>query len=167
MTAKKQIEVTNKDKKAKIDDSKLTPEERRAKLHFANACFYRIIVHPIFNFTIYLLIFCSSLTLAMYKHDQTQAERDVIEILDYCYTAAFVIELFCKLIGLGPLLYVKDAFNILDAVIVLLSVLDIILFNTVLSKDSGSVEVSAIMALRLLRVMRLARIWKQFQTMLK
>ena len=86
----------------------------------------------------------------------------MIEILDYCYTSAFVIEMICKIIGLGPQLYVKDAFNILDAIIVLLSVLDIILFNTVLSKDSGSVEVSAIMALRLLRVMRLARIWKQF-----
>lgn len=72
-----------------------------------------------------------------------------------------------KLIGLGPLLYIKDLFNILDALIVLISVADIILFNTVFSKDDGSLEVSAIMALRLLRVMRLARVWKQFQAMLK
>ena len=114
-----------------------------------------------------MLIFCSSLTLALYTYDQSEAEREVIEIFDYCYTTVFVLEMICKLIGLGPRLYLKDGFNILDGLIVLLSLADIILFNTVLSKDSGSVEVSAIMALRLLRVMRLARIWKQFQTMLK
>ena len=68
----------------------------------------------------------------------------------------------CKLIGLGPKLYVKDAFNILDALIVLLSVLDIILFATILNKEDGGAIVNATMALRLLRVMRLARIWKQF-----
>lgn len=65
-----------------------------------------------------------------------------------------------KLIGLGPRLYLKDRFNILDALIVLLSVADIVIFNTILSKDDGSEAVSAIMALRLLRVTRLARIWK-------
>ena len=70
------------------------------------------------------------------------------------------------MIGLGPYLYVKDPFNILDALIVLISLADIILFATVLNKDDGSEMVSAIMALRLLRVMRLARIWKQFQKML-
>ena len=141
--------------------------ERRAKQNCFYGLFYQIIVSPWFNFVIYMLIFCSSLTLALYTYDQSEAEREVIEIFDYCYTTVFVLEMICKLIGLGPRLYLKDGFNILDGLIVLLSLADIILFNTVLSKDSGSVEVSAIMALRLLRVMRLARIWKQFQTMLR
>ena len=144
----------------------MTPEEKRAKDHCAYAFFYRLIERPWFNFTIYLLIFCSSLTLALYTYDQTQTERDIIEGLDYIYTLAFVVEFVCKMIGLGPYLYVKDAFNIMDALIVLISIADIVLFKTVLSKDDGSVGVSAIMALSLLRVMRLARIWKQFQTML-
>lgn len=70
------------------------------------------------------------------------------------------------MIGIGPYLYVKDPFNILDALIVLISLVDSILFATVLNKDDGSDVVSAIMAVRLLRVIRLARIWKQFQKML-
>ena len=65
-----------------------------------------------------------------------------------------------KLVGLGPKLYVSDPFNILDAVIVLLSIVDIILFHTILSGSDGSSFLSAMMAFRLLRVMRLARIWK-------
>ena len=63
--------VLERDNNSKIDDSELTPEERRAKLHCAYAIFYGIIVSPFFNFVIYLLIFCSSLTLALYTHDQT------------------------------------------------------------------------------------------------
>ena len=124
-------------------------------------------MHPWFNFIIYLLIFGSSLSLAMYTYDQTQAERDIIEVFDYGFTCIFFLEFVCKLCGLGPSIYIKDLFNILDALIVLLSIVDIVLFNTILEKGDGSVAVSSIMAARLLRVLRLARIWKQFQTMLK
>ena len=144
----------------------LTPEEERAKLNCIYAIFYRLIVSPMFNFIIYIFIFCSSLTLSMYTYDQTETSQNIIEVLDYSYTTVFVIEMICKLIGLGPKLYVKDAFNILDALIVLLSVGDIILFATLLDKEDGGAVVNATMALRLLRVMRLARIWKQFQKML-
>ena len=63
--------VVEKESITKIDDLELTPEERRAKHHCAYAIFYCIIVNPFFNFVIYLLIFCSSLTLAMYTYDQT------------------------------------------------------------------------------------------------
>ena len=74
------------------------------------------------------------MTLAMYTYDQSEEDALRIEYLDYSYTIAFVLEFLCKLIGLGPRLYIQDSFNILDFVIVLLSVVDIILFNTVLNK---------------------------------
>ena len=40
--------------------------------------------------------------------------------------------MICKLIGLGPRLYISDSFNILDALIVIMSVIDFIVINTVL-----------------------------------
>lgn len=140
--------------------------EERAKKNKVYGFFYGVIKNPWFNFIIYLLIFSSSLTLALYTYDQPQTERDVIEVLDYCYTFAFVLEMISKLIGVGPKIYVSDTFNILDAAIVLMSLIDVVLFNTVLSKDEGSTVVSSLLALRLLRVLRLARIWKQFQKMI-
>ena len=54
-----------------------------------------------------------------------------MEILDYSYTVAFILEMIFKLIGLGPRLYVADVFNILDATIVLMSIVDFILFHVV------------------------------------
>ena len=86
-----------------------------------------------------------------------------MEILDYSYTVAFIIEMILKLIGLGPRLYVADTFNILDASIVLLSIFDFILFHTVIGQDENNQLISSVRAFRLLRVFRLARIWFQFK----
>ena len=74
--------------------------------------------------------------------------------------------MICKLIGLGPRLYISDTFNILDALIVIMSVIDFIVTNTVLDRKQGSKIFNAMIAFRLLRVLRLARIWKQFKRML-
>lgn len=71
------------------------------------------------------------------------------------------------MIGLGAALFFKDTFNILDLIIVLFSIIDMILFNTVMSMDDTSYVVRSIIAFRLMRVLRLARIWKQFQTILQ
>ena len=78
-----------------------------------------------------MLIFASSLTLASYRYDQSEAEKRIMEILDYSYTVAFILEMIFRLIGLGPRLYVADVFNILDATIVLMSIVDFILFHVV------------------------------------
>ena len=48
------------------------------------------------------------------------------------FSLSFLLEMILKLIGLGFKLYAKDRFNIFDAFIVIMSVTDIILFNTVL-----------------------------------
>ena len=58
------------EKSADLDDSQLTPEERRAKQNGVYELCYRIIINPWFNFVIYTLIFLSSLTIALYTYDQ-------------------------------------------------------------------------------------------------
>lgn len=68
-----------------------------------------------------------------------------------------------KLIGLGVKNYVRDRFNIFDAIIVVLSLVDFALSMLVQMDDSsGSGIMSAFRALRLLRVVKLARHWKAF-----
>ena len=74
----------------------------------------------------------------------------------------------CKMIGLGAKLYIKDKFNIFDASIVLLSLVDLILFNFIFKgKSDDDIMVSLIKVLRLLRVVRLARIWRSFRAILQ
>ena len=145
----------------------MTPEEVRAYSSYLYGVVYKIVVHPIFNCFIYLLIFGSSVTLALHSYDQSEEELKVIEGFDYFFTAVFIAEMILKLIGLGPKFYVKDPFNVFDAIIVMISVADIILFNTVFRDEKNEgFGINSLKALRLLRILRLARIWRAFQIML-
>lgn len=62
-----------------------------------------------------------------------------------------------KLIGLGFKDYVKDTFNIFDAVVVALSLIELVLVGVGIE---GTGAFSALRAVRLLRVFKLARSWK-------
>mmetsp|Transcript_6096 Transcript_6096/g.8197 ORF Transcript_6096/g.8197 Transcript_6096/m.8197 type:complete len:125 (-) Transcript_6096:229-603(-) len=71
-----------------------------------------------------------------------------------------------KLIGLGMKNYSRDKFNVFDGLIVVVSLIDFTLDLTVDMGDSDGI-MSAFRALRLLRVVKLARHWQAFQEILK
>ena len=77
----------------------------------------------------------------------------------------FTLEMISKLIGLGLRAYVQDTFNVLDAIIVLTSLVDMVL--ALVLKDNDNMVMNAFRALRLLRMIKLARIWKAFQEILR
>ena len=45
---------------------------------------------------------------------------EVLEILNYIFTAVFAFEMLLKLVGLGVYGYIKDAFNLFDGFIVIM-----------------------------------------------
>ena len=76
----------------------------------------------------------------------------------------FFIELSVKIMGFGPKLFVKDGYNIFDAIVVSLSIIDI--FMNLQSDANGNHSrgpVSAFRAFRLLRVFKLSKSWKQLR----
>jgi hypothetical protein len=64
-----------------------------------------------------------------------------------------------KLIGMGPRVYVKDQFNIFDAFVVLISIVDLIINYSVKTSGGGASAVSALRAFRLMRIFKLAKSW--------
>ena len=70
-----------------------------------------------------------------------------------------------KLIGLGFQNYIKDGYNLFDAVIVIISLVDWTL-GRVPEIDAGS-ALQAFKALRLLRMMKLSKMWPALQKILK
>ena len=66
-----------------------------------------------------------------------------------------------KLIGLGPKNYIQDGYNIFDAIIVIISLVDWTIIRTIPPENIGSLGsvLNAFRALRLLRVIKLARLW--------
>ena len=74
--------------------------------------------------------------------------------------------MLAKLIGLGLKNYMRDKFNVFDAVIVIISLVDFCLTMTIEVNESTDGIMSALRALRLLRVIKLARQWTAFQEIL-
>ena len=66
-----------------------------------------------------------------------------------------------NLIGLGLVLYVSDGFNIFDAVIVVVSVFDLIVTISTPSDEesSGGGFITVLRGFRLLRIFKLVKSW--------
>ena len=84
---------------------------------------------------------------------------------DFAFTVYFVLEMIIKLMGLGPRLYISDNFNIFDAIVTCLGVVDMAL--TIAPNVNSPGALTVFRAFRLLRVFRLARSWKSMNRILK
>ena len=87
----------------------------------------------------------------------------ILKILNNVFVWVFTVEMLAKMIGLGLQNYARDKFNLFDCLIVIVSLVDFTLSITIGSEgESDSGIMSAFRALRLLRVVKLARHWKAF-----
>lgn len=75
--------------------------------------------------------------------------------------------MFIKLLGLGFKEYVADQFNIFDGTIVIISMVEIIIDYIPGLDLGGGGAISALRAIRLLRVFKLARSWTSFRDLLQ
>eukprot|EP01061_Rhynchopus_euleeides_P018893 TRINITY_DN3112_c0_g1_i6.p1 TRINITY_DN3112_c0_g1~~TRINITY_DN3112_c0_g1_i6.p1 ORF type:complete len:1793 (+),score=658.70 TRINITY_DN3112_c0_g1_i6:673-5379(+) len=102
----------------------------------------------VFHTSVMGAILLNTIALGIEHHGQPQEMTDVLEVLNVVFTVFFALEAVIKIIGLGPVAYVSDRFNIFDFVVSALSVVG--LFGVV---DS----VSVFRTFRALRVLRLAK----------
>jgi len=70
--------------------------------------------------------------------------------------------MLAKLIGLGVKNYARDKFNLFDGIIVIVGLVDFTMSLTITIDEGSDGIMSAFRALRLLRVIKLARHWKKF-----
>jgi hypothetical protein len=97
----------------------------------------------------------------MEEYPMTKAKAYKLDAYNQVFSGAFLVELILKLIGLQPKNYLKDPFNRFDAFVVLCSIIEIVISN---SFPNGSTEILvAFKALRLLRIVKLARSWDTLQ----
>ena len=91
---------------------------------------YKICTHWTFTLTITFLIIANTAALAMDKYPEDEELSEVTSLLNNIFTYCFILEMIIKLIGLGFREYSRDSFNIFDAIVVVLSVVDIIITST-------------------------------------
>ena len=120
---------------------------------------YKLIEMPWFNSIIIILIIFNTILLATDSYPLPPADFIFAsQILNYVFTAIFALETVLKIVGLGIKNFSKDKFNIFDAIVVLLSLVE-------LSLDSNS-SISALRAFRLFRIIKLARSWKSLKLLI-
>lgn len=115
--------------------------------------------HKVFLWFITVCILLNTVFLATDRYPIDEESVKTIEYANLTFYCIFVIEMILKLIGLGIRGYCADRFNIFDGVIVILSTIEVILFYSGTSGPSTGGAISAFRALRLLRVLKLARSW--------
>jgi hypothetical protein len=82
----------------------------------------------------------------------------MLEDINLYFFFTFFFEMLIKMTGLGLKQYFKEVFNTFDCVIILFGVVEIIMTYTSSSNLIG--VVSALRMLRLLRIFKLARVWR-------
>jgi len=66
--------------------------------------------------------------LAVDRYPSLGNELDyMLDMVNIVFFGIFTMEMLIKLLGMGPKNYVRDSFNIFDAVIVILSIVDVCL----------------------------------------
>lgn len=130
--------------------------DRNGKSRIYYVCF-RICTHWTFIYFITALIFANTVLLALERYPDDPKTTEIATILNELFTWAFLFEMVIKLIGLGFRGYARDSFNIFDALVVILSLVELTMV-TVLT-DTPSTAVSAFRGVRLLRIFKMARSW--------
>lgn len=140
----------------------------RSKTKYIYKKTYALVNHPLYNFLVFVLILFNTIVLASDDYPQSLYKEAVLSALNDFFTWAFFVEMIIKMIGLGVNNYMHDNFNLFDAVVVSLSLIDwcLAIILTPEQKKSVGSSMQALRALRLLRVIKLARSWTALQDIL-
>ncbi|XP_022840535.1 Voltage-dependent channel, four helix bundle domain, partial [Ostreococcus tauri] len=142
-------------------DGEMIPEyDETIKIERCKSRVHRFVSHDLFENTILVLIMTSSVLLATETNTWPVAgstTANVYENIDIGFTTVFAMECALKIFAYGlykrPTAYLKNSFNILDAVVVLGSAFSLVI------GDSGG---SAVRTLRILRILRPLRSVRRF-----
>lgn len=96
----------------------------RSKTNYIYKKTYALVNNPLYNFFVFLLILFNTIVLASDDYPQSLEKEAVLSALNDFFTWAFLVEMVIKMVGLGVNNYMHDKFNLFDAIVVTLSLID-------------------------------------------
>jgi len=112
-----------------------------------------------YQFFIMLIIGVNTVFLALGTESHYLQLPQVIEFVNIVCFYVFFIEMVISMMARGFRLYISNAFNIFDFIVIIVSAIDIILGFFNFSKSFGLQAVRTLRVFRLLRVVKLAKVW--------
>uniref|UniRef100_A0A7M4FBN8 Calcium voltage-gated channel subunit alpha1 H n=1 Tax=Crocodylus porosus TaxID=8502 RepID=A0A7M4FBN8_CROPO len=117
----------------------------------------KVIAHKMFDHVVLVFIFLNCITIALERPDidPHSTERIFLSVSNYIFTAIFVAEMMVKVVALGFFsgenTYLQSSWNVLDGVLVFVSIIDIIVS---MASAGGAKILGVLRVLRLLRTLR-------------
>ncbi|KAI1303751.1 Voltage-dependent T-type calcium channel subunit alpha-1H [Halotydeus destructor] len=111
----------------------------------------KLVNNKYFQRFIFLAILFNTLFMGIEYHNQPQGLTLIVEYSNLAFTAIFATEMVLKLLGDGCYKYVDDGFNVFDAIVVVVSLMEW------LESDSEGSGLSVLRTFRLLRILKLVR----------
>lgn len=107
----------------------LTPKQERCVLYqrVSRYLMETVIHNPLFIVLTTSLILANTVTLALDRYPIDQEETEQLEVANQVFTLLFAIEMVILLLGYGLKEYLRDALNIFDGTIVIISLVETIL----------------------------------------
>ncbi|XP_062956905.1 voltage-dependent T-type calcium channel subunit alpha-1H isoform X2 [Cynocephalus volans] len=121
----------------------------------------KVIAHKMFDHVVLAFIFLNCIAIALERPDidPGSTERVFLSVSNYIFTAIFVAEMMVKVVALGLLAgeraYLQSSWNVLDGVLVLVSLVDIVV---AMASAGGAKILGILRVLRLLRTLRPLRV---------
>uniref|UniRef100_A0A8C0QQV0 Calcium voltage-gated channel subunit alpha1 H n=1 Tax=Chelonoidis abingdonii TaxID=106734 RepID=A0A8C0QQV0_CHEAB len=121
----------------------------------------KVIAHKMFDHVVLVFIFLNCITIALERPDidPQSTERIFLSVSNYIFTAIFVVEMMVKVVALGFFsgenTYLQSSWNVLDGVLVFVSIIDIIVS---MASAGGAKILGILRVLRLLRTLRPLRV---------
>eukprot|EP00760_Papus_ankaliazontas_P017799 PhM_4_TR17385/c3_g1_i2/m.32886 len=114
-----------------------------------------VVASPLFLNFMLLMTILNAVFLSYDHYGISSTGESVIRIANIIFASYFILECIVRAIVLGPRVYVRDPYNTMDSILSLISIPE-------LAVSGGS----RFTALRLLRTLRLGRMWPSFQHVL-
>ncbi|PNH00530.1 Voltage-dependent R-type calcium channel subunit alpha-1E [Tetrabaena socialis] len=126
---------------------------------------WRVAVSKGLEYTTATLIVLNTIVMCVNWHLMPTRVEAVTNYINVALTIYFLVELLVKLTAFGFKRYFDDGMNIFDALVVAVSVTELVL--AAIPSVSGVGPLSVLRAFRLLRVFRLARHWRELDVIIR
>lgn len=127
---------------------------------------FRIVINPLFENTSFTVILINVFAMALNFYDQPYTYALALSWINYLCTIYFAVELIVMLLGIGPKNYFHLFWNVIDFIVVVVSLIDFIVF-LVPGMGNVFINISFLRTLRLLRALRVLRNYKRFTLLLR
>ena len=117
---------------------------------------------PFFEVIITVCILMNTLVLSLEQYPAKNAET--LEDLNFFFTLVFTFEMIFKVLGLTPIYYFKELWNVFDSCVVIISLTELLVSED--NRNSG-VGITVLRTFRLLRIIKLAKSWPTLSKLIR